>query len=137
MKRSQLREIILEAMKGYSKYYPGGETTGGTSDEFGTILRNIALSVPEKGDAVKGNAILDKANPENVSRITRGEDPVYEESLKDYVVIFYVNDMDYDWDVQATSPEDAITKVKSGEVKGPYDQALPRAARGFTAKLRK
>lgn len=82
MKKSELREIVLEAIKGYSKYYPGGETKGGTSDEFGTILRNIALGTPEKGDAVRGNKILDKANPENVARISRGEKPIYEEDSK-------------------------------------------------------
>ena len=78
MKKSQLRQLVLETIKGYSKYYPGGETKGGTSDEFGTILRNIALGAPEKGDAVRGNAILDKANPDNVARISRGEKPIYE-----------------------------------------------------------
>ena len=67
---------------------------------------------------------------------TKASDPLSEGAEQDYVVIFYVNDMDYDWDVKATSPEDAIAKVKSGEVKGPYDQKLPRTARGFTAKLK-
>jgi len=67
---------------------------------------------------------------------TKASDPLSEGAEQDYVVIFYVNDMDYDWDVKATSPEDAIAKVKSGEVKGPYDQTLPRTARGFTAKLK-
>lgn len=33
-----------------------------------------------EGDPEKGNAILDKANPDNVDRITRGEDPIYEEA---------------------------------------------------------
>ena len=64
-------------------------------------------------------------------------DPLSEGAEQDYTVIFYVNDMDYDWDVKATSPEDAIAKVKSGEVKGPYHQTLPRTARAFTAKLKK
>ena len=143
MKRSQLREIVLEAMKGYSKYAPGGETKGGTTDDFRNILTAIAKGRPEEEDseeerAKRGHDILDKADPENVARITRGEKPIYKEGAEqDYTVIFYVNDMDYDWDVKATSPEDAIAKVKSGEVKGPYDQTLPRTARGFTAKLRK
>jgi hypothetical protein len=134
MKKSQLREIVLEAMKGYSPQI--GQTAGGTTDDFRNILTAIAKGRPEQGDPVRGNKILDKANPENVARISRGEDPIYEESLQDYKVIFYVNDMDYDWDVKATSPEDAIAKVKSGEVKGPYDQTLPRTARAFSAKLK-
>ena len=137
MKRSELRKVIVEAMKGYSKYAQGGETKGGTTDDFRNILTAIAKGRSQEGDPVRGNKILDKANPENVARISRGEKPIYEEGAEqDYTVIFYVNDMDYDWDVKATSPEDAIAKVKSGEVKGPYDQTLPRTARGFTAKLR-
>jgi len=51
--------------------------------------------------------------------------------------IFWTNDDDTDWDVMATSPEDAIKKVKSGKAKGPYDQTLPRGAKNFTAKLAK
>jgi hypothetical protein len=137
MKRSELKQIVLEAMKGYSKYAQGGETKGGTTDDFRNILTAIAKGRPEEGDPVRGNKILDKADPDNVARITRGEKPVYKEGAEqDYTVIFYVNDMDYDWDVKATSPEDAIAKVKSGEVKGPYDQTLPRTARAFSAKLR-
>ena len=42
MKRSELREIVLEAMKGYSKYAQGGETKGGTTDDFRNILTAIA-----------------------------------------------------------------------------------------------
>jgi hypothetical protein len=137
MKRSELKQIVLEAMKGYSKYAQGGTTQGGTTDDFRNILTAIAKGRPEQGDPDNGNKILDKADPDNVARITRGEKPVYKEGAEqDYTVIFYVNDMDYDWDVKATSPEDAIAKVKSGEAKGPYDQTLPRTARAFSAKLR-
>ena len=139
MKKSQLRQIVKEAM-GYSKYAPGGTTRGGTTDDFRTILTAIAKQRPEEQDseeerAIRGNAILDKANPENVARITRGEKPIYEESdLQKYTVVFYTNDDDYDWDVMATSEEDAIKKVQSGEVTGPYGQTLPRLARKFSAK---
>jgi hypothetical protein len=76
-----------------------------------------------EGDPVRGNKILDRGNP-NVSL------------EKDYSVIFYVNDRDYDWDVKAASPEDAIKKVQSGQVEGPYGQALPRLARKFHAQLK-
>lgn len=81
MKKSQLVALIREELQGYSKYL--GKTKGGTSDEFMQILTKIAKGVePEKyqGDAERGNAILDKANPDNVDRITRGEDPIYEEN---------------------------------------------------------
>jgi len=88
MKKSQLRELIKEAI-GYSKYAPGGTTKGGTTDDFRTILTAIAKQRPEEEDseeerAMRGNAILDKANPENVARITRGEKPIYEAEGKQY-----------------------------------------------------
>lgn len=78
MKRSQLVSIIKEELQGYSKYI--GKTKGGTPDEFMQILTKIAKGEDEKyqGDPQRGNAILDKANPDNVARITRGEDPIYE-----------------------------------------------------------
>ena len=63
-----------------------------------------------------------------------------EDTEQTYTVTFYVrsNDgkKDYDWDVKATSPEDAIEKVQSGKVKGPYGQVLPTLARNFTAELK-
>jgi hypothetical protein len=135
MKKSQLVQIIREELQGYSKHL--GKTKGGTSDEFMQILTKIAKGEDrDEGDPVRGNKILDKANPDNVARITRGEKPVYEgeEKQEKYKVVFYKGDDDYDWDVMATSEEDAITKVKSGEVKGPYGQELPRIARKFSAK---
>lgn len=88
MKRSELREIVLEAMKGYSKYTPGGETKGGTTDDFRNILTAIAKGRPEEDSeeesARRGHASLDKANPENVARILRGEKPIYEGDRKLY-----------------------------------------------------
>jgi hypothetical protein len=81
MKKSQLREIIIKEIEGYSNYYPGGKTKGGDSAEFGTILKNIALGLPQKGDAEKGETILrDKSNPEKVAQILRGEKPTYGDS---------------------------------------------------------
>ncbi len=56
-----------------------------------------------------------------------------------YLVTFYVtkndDDIDFEWEVKATSPDDAIDRVKSGRVKGPYGQTLPKNARKFHAKL--
>lgn len=81
MKRSQLAEIIREELQGYSKYI--GKTKGGTPEEFMQILTAIAKGTDSdeyEGDAERGNAILDKANPDNVDRIIRGEDPIYEEA---------------------------------------------------------
>ena len=131
MKKSQLRELILKEITGYSKYAPGGTTKGGTTDDFRTILTAIAKDRPEEdekyqGDPVRGNKILDRGNPD--IPLDEGND------LQKYTVFFYTNDDDHDWDVMATSEEDAIAKVKSGEAKGPYDQTLPRLARKFSAK---
>ena len=81
MKKSQLVELIREELQGYSKYL--GKTKGGTSDEFMQILTKIAKGTDQEeyeGDPERGNAILDKANPDNVDRIIRGEDPIYEEA---------------------------------------------------------
>ena len=79
--------------RGYSKYAQGGTTKGGTTDDFRNILTAIAkepasYELPdfsadlEKGRQAasvrRGNKILDKANPDNVARITRGEEPIYE-----------------------------------------------------------
>ena len=68
MKRSQLRELILKEITGYSKYAPGGTTKGGTTDDFRNILTAIAKERPEEkekyqGDPVRGNKILDRGNP--------------------------------------------------------------------------
>ena len=129
-------------MKGYSKYVQGGETKGGTTNDFRNILTAIAKGNPDKDSeeekARRGHAILDKANPDNVARITRGEKPIYEgEDQQTYLVYYRVGeDGDDNVEVKATSPEDAIAKVKSGEVKGPYNQDIPRTARGFSAKLK-
>jgi hypothetical protein len=79
MKKSQLVKLVREQLQGYSKYI--GKTKGGTPDEFMQILTAIAKGTDQEkyeGDAERGNAILDKANPDNVTRITRGEDPIYE-----------------------------------------------------------
>lgn len=137
MKKSQLVQLIREELRGFSKYAPQGVTKGGTTDDFMQILTRIAKGDAEKyqGDPDKGNKVLDKANPENVKRILRGDDPIYEQdNLEKYTVFFYSNDDDHDWDVMATSEEDAIERVKSGQAKGPYGQELPRLARKFSAK---
>jgi len=69
MKRSQLRELVLKEITGYSKYAPGGTTQGGTTDDFRNILTAIAKQRPEEeekyqGDPKRGNDILDRGNPD-------------------------------------------------------------------------
>ncbi len=53
MKKSELKRIIQEELKGYSKYAPGGETKGGTTDDFRNILTAIAKSVPKEDSEEK------------------------------------------------------------------------------------
>jgi hypothetical protein len=75
--KQTIKEVIQEEIQGYSKYL--GKTKGGTSDEFMQILTKIAKGEDKyEGDPDKGNKILDKANPENVAKILRGEKPIYE-----------------------------------------------------------
>ena len=130
MNKSKLRQLVKEAM-GYSKYAPGGTTKGGTTDDFRNILTEIVNDRPEEeekyqGDPENGHRILDRGNP-NIPLDA-------ENNLEKYTVFFYTNDGDHDWDVMATSEEDAIEKVKSGEATGPYGQTLSRLARNFSAE---
>tara|TARA_R110000782_G_scaffold270331_1_gene370380 strand:+ start:545 stop:979 length:435 start_codon:yes stop_codon:yes gene_type:complete len=144
MNKSELKEIIKsvvsEELKGYTKDPETGKfvaTKGGTSKEYRDILTRMAKTTEAyKGDPDKGDSILDKADPKNVDRISRGEKPVYEYEQK-YIVSFRVGDDDDDVEVKASSPEDAISKLKSGKVKLAYGQPLPRLARSFSAKLSK
>jgi hypothetical protein len=82
MKKSQLREIILEELKGYTKNPRTGEietTQGGTSADFRNILTRLAKGDSEEEKAKRGHAVLDKANQEKVAQILRGEIPKYGE----------------------------------------------------------
>lgn len=85
MKKLHLRNIIKEILleeKGYSRFSPGGTTDGLTKANLDKILLRIAKGEDLPGDSEeRGNKVLDKADPENVSRILRGEDPVYNEEV--------------------------------------------------------
>ena len=76
-----------------------------------------------------------KVQPDEIS------ESVNEAAEQDYVVSFYTikndDDIDWDWDVKATSPEDAIERVKSGKAKGPHGETVSRIARSFSAELKK
>jgi hypothetical protein len=75
-----------------------------------------------KGDADKGNKILDKANPDNVAAILRGEKPMKEGEEKEYTVDYWYRyipkgseDLEKEMDdikVKASSEEEAIEKAK-------------------------
>ena len=103
MKKSELKRIIQEELKGYSKYAPGGTTSGGTTADFAAILKNVALG---KDQVTRGNDTLDKANPDNVAKISRGEKPIYEgegtlsaSEIKEFIKQT-LNLQDYDVDVR-------------------------------------
>ena len=62
-----------------------------------------------------------------------------DEAKKSTYTVFFDDrsGMDWDWEVEAMSPEEAIKLVQDGKALGPYNQTLPRGARNFTAKLSK
>jgi len=62
-----------------------------------------------------------------------------DEAKKDKYTVFFddTKGRDWDWDVEASSPEEAIELVQKGKALGPYDQTLPSGAHNFTANLRK
>ena len=122
MKKSELKEMIKSAVSESLKSYTKDPKTG-------KLVARKNTTEAYKGDADRGNAILDKANTSNVDRISKGE--------QKYIVSFRVGDDDDDVEVKASSPEDAISKLKSGEVTLAYGQSLPRLARSFSAKLSK
>ena len=86
MKKSDLKKIVLEAMQGYEKkdgkLVPHSDKFDST--KLSSILTRIAKGNSQEDSeeerARRGHAILDKADPENVARITRGEKPIYKES---------------------------------------------------------
>jgi hypothetical protein len=115
MKKSELKRIIQEEMKGYSKYYPGGETKGGTSDEFGTILRNIALGVPDE-DSEEDNT------PKDQESIYEGDRKLYsKEEAIDYIknnppVKYYKIGVSQGTSQQATSIDNAVEIVRQSPI---------------------
>jgi hypothetical protein len=92
-----------------------------------------------KGDADKGNKILDKANPDNVAAILRGEKPMKEgeEEEKEYIVDYWYRfgkygddkEMD-DITVKASSEAEALEKAKEGARRGAMSSS-------FTIRKRK
>lgn len=62
-----------------------------------------------------------------------------DEAKKSIYTVFFddKNGMDWDWEVEATSPEEAIKLLQDYKAKGPHGENLPRGARNFTAKLYK
>jgi hypothetical protein len=125
-------------------------------DKFGVMIRQL----PETLEAIEDNSkVLEseavyhendflgmQAQAANMSReewIAHYGSPEIgsgiDESKKGIYMVFFddKNGMDWDWEVEASSPEEAIKLVQDGKALGPYNQTLPRGARNFTAKLYK
>jgi ABC-type transport system substrate-binding protein len=148
MKKSQLVQLIREELRGFSKYAPQGVTKGGTTDDFMQILTRIAKGDKEKyqGDPDRGNKLLDKANPENVKRILRGEDPIYEDKHQTYSkseVIRYLSELDPNTEVKIpdilpkgfspnvgwrTTAQEAVQALQQAKSDGQFEllQDLPK-----------
>lgn len=62
-----------------------------------------------------------------------------DEAKKSIYTVFFddKNGMDWDWEVEATSPEEAIKLLQDYKATGPHGENLPRGAHNFTAKLYK
>lgn len=115
MTKKELKGIILEVVKESMAQHPHTKI----NDKLMQIINRHKESdqeEPYKGDPNKGNAILDKANPENVAKILKGEKPIYEGELEDYKVEYWYrqgDDKDFDTiTVKAASKEEAIEKAK-------------------------
>jgi hypothetical protein len=113
--------------------------TGGRMAFDSVVAKDQAKFVKAVTDEVekfnKINKTKFKVQPDVIS------ESVNEATEQDYVVKFWTiqndDDIDWDWDVKATSPEDAIAKVKSGKAKGPHGETVSRIARKFSAELKK
>jgi len=105
MKKSELRELVREIVGGYE---PDGQ---------GNLVRHN-----DKFDSTKLSSLLKGI-------VNRGEKPIKEEGEeKTYLVYFKKNEDDQEpEEVQATSEQDAIAKVKA---------AGGRNTRSFSAKLK-
>ena len=127
MNRIKLKSIVSEIIKEMIEVNPVHQKI---NDKLMQIAKRGFDAEEEetyKGNADKGNKILDKANPDNVAAILRGEKPMKEGEgeEKEYTVNYwyrfgkYGDDKDYDdITVKASSEAEAIEKAKQGARKG-------------------
>lgn len=129
-----------EELHGYSqKTTPEGEhETWAVYFDPKTNTYNERHRVPEetvfgknakiRGNVKRGNEILNRANPDNVDRITRGEKPIYEGEGKKYKVEYWYRsggEKDFDTEeVTASSAEEAIEKAKAQARRGAIDSTF-------------
>jgi hypothetical protein len=125
MNRIKLKSIVSEIIKEMIEVNPVHQKI---NDKLMQIAKRGFDAEEEetyKGDADKGNRILDKANPDNVAAILRGEKPMNEGEEKEYTVDYWYRygkdgdekEMD-DIKVKASSEEEAIKKAKEGARRG-------------------
>jgi hypothetical protein len=149
MKRSQLREIVLEAMT-----TPVQEIKTMKNTSITNLLKEIMTGDADKMRAehlgnLRGNlmhiiALLNAERPyeEVIAYVKKAlsqvesSNPLSEgDDQQTYVVHYRVGeDDDDDVEVKASSAEEAIEKAKSGKTAG--GQNMPRLARSFSAKLK-
>ena len=123
MSKLKLKNILSELLKEIGETHPVHKKI---NDKLIQIAkRGFDAEERETGDPKKGNAILDKANPDNVARIMKGEKPIYETEEKEYTVDYWYRygkygddkEMD-DIKVKASSEAEAIEKAKQQARKG-------------------
>ena len=123
MSKLKLKNILSELLKEIGETHPVHKKI---NDKLMQIAkRGFDAEERETGDPKKGNAILDKANPDNVARIMKGEKPIYETEEKEYTVDYWYRygkdgddkEMD-DIKVKASSETEAIEKAKQQARKG-------------------
>ena len=125
MSRIKLKSIVSEIIKEMVDTHPIHQKINNKLMQI--ARRGFESDDDEKyaGDADKGNKILDKANPDNVAAILRGEKPMKEGEgeEKEYTVYYWYRygDNEKDWidiTVKASSEAEAIEKAKQGARKG-------------------
>jgi hypothetical protein len=125
MSKIKLKSIVSEIIKEMIDVHPIHQKINNKLMQI--ARRGFESDDDEKyaGDADNGNKILDKANPDNVAAILRGEKPMKEGEEKEYTVDYWYrfgkdgDDKDYDdITVKASSEEEAIKKAKEGARRG-------------------
>jgi LmbE family N-acetylglucosaminyl deacetylase len=125
MSKIKLKAIVSEIIKEMVDTHPVHKNI---NDKLMQIAkRGFDAEEDEKyvGDADKGNKILDKANPDNVAAILRGEKPMKEGEEKEYTVDYWYRygkdgddkEMD-DITVKASSEAEALEKAKQQARRG-------------------
>jgi hypothetical protein len=125
MSKIKLKAIVSEIIKEMVDTHPIHKNINNKLMQIAKRGFDAEEEETYKGDADKGNKILDKANPDNVAAILRGEKPMNEGEEKEYTVDYWYRygkdgdekDMD-DITVKASSEEEAIKKAKEGARRG-------------------